>query len=52
VLSCIDTKVKDTHEVYTNASQEIRSQQKTTEAGGEKTEAEVVLAINWDQLTG
>ena len=30
----------------------IRSQEKTTEAGGEKTDAEVVLAINWDQLTG
>lgn len=30
----------------------IRSQEKTTEAGGEKIDAEVVLAINWDQLTG
>lgn len=30
----------------------IRSQEKTTEAGGEKMDAEVVLAINWDQLTG
>jgi hypothetical protein len=30
----------------------IRSQEKTTEAGGEKQDAEVVLAINWDQLTG
>ena len=30
----------------------IRSQEKTTEAGGERIDAEVVLAINWDQLTG
>ena len=30
----------------------IRSQEKTTEAGGEKVEVEVVLAMKWDQLTG
>ncbi|KAK3706836.1 hypothetical protein LTR37_012515 [Vermiconidia calcicola] len=30
----------------------IRSHGRTTEAGGKKTEAEVVLAMKWDQLTG
>lgn len=30
----------------------IRSYDKTTEAGGKKTDAEVVLAMKWDQLTG
>ncbi|KAK3698047.1 hypothetical protein LTR37_017163 [Vermiconidia calcicola] len=30
----------------------IRSHERTTDAGGKKTEAEVVLAMKWDQLTG
>ena len=30
----------------------IRSHERTSETGGEKVEAEVVLAMKWDQLTG
>ena len=30
----------------------IRSQEKSSDAGGQKVEAEVVLAMKWDQLTG
>ncbi|KAK5173049.1 uncharacterized protein LTR77_003171 [Saxophila tyrrhenica] len=30
----------------------IRSHERSTEAGGGKTDAEVVLAMKWDQLTG
>ena len=30
----------------------IRSFEKSTEAGGKKADAEIVLAMKWDQLTG